>query len=154
MLPASNRAVGANIAAPDVCLTPAGPAVVPVPYTNMALNCMAVQFSTTPHVALAAHAAVKTVTFLNPEDALHALPQHTADMAFVWGPSAGYANATFLHGGYKIVPMAGNIINATHIDSGTESPTNNALVAPIKNMRIMVTSIKPMIMVLIRSCNV
>ena len=45
MLPASNKGVGMNIGFPDVCLTPVGPAVVPIPYPNMALNAMAVPFS-------------------------------------------------------------------------------------------------------------
>ena len=45
MLPASNRGVGQNIGFPDVCLTPAGPVVVPVPYPNIAMNCMAAPFS-------------------------------------------------------------------------------------------------------------
>jgi carboxyl-terminal processing protease len=45
MLPASNRGVGMNIGFPDVCLTPAGPAVVPIPYPNFALNVQAVPFS-------------------------------------------------------------------------------------------------------------
>jgi carboxyl-terminal processing protease len=33
-----------NMGFPDVCLTPAGPAVVPIPYPNMAMNAMAVPF--------------------------------------------------------------------------------------------------------------
>ncbi len=45
MLPASNKGVGMNIGFPDVCLTPVGPAVVPIPYPNIALNAMAVPFS-------------------------------------------------------------------------------------------------------------
>ena len=45
MLPASNRGAGMNIGFPDVCLTPAGPAVVPVPYPNLAMNAQATPFS-------------------------------------------------------------------------------------------------------------
>lgn len=45
MLPASNSGVGMNIGFPDVCLTPAGPAVVPVPYPNLAMNATAVPFA-------------------------------------------------------------------------------------------------------------
>lgn len=45
MLPASNRGVGMNIGFPDVCLTPAGPAVVPIPYPNIAMNVQAAPFS-------------------------------------------------------------------------------------------------------------
>ncbi|HVY47245.1 MAG TPA: DUF4150 domain-containing protein, partial [Minicystis sp.] len=50
MLPASNRGVGETFGFPDVCLTPAGPAVVPVPYPNIGMNAMAVPFS--PNVLL------------------------------------------------------------------------------------------------------
>lgn len=45
MLPASNRGAGMNIGFPDVCNTPVGPAVVPIPYPNFALNAQAVPFS-------------------------------------------------------------------------------------------------------------
>src|SRR4051812_18030329 len=45
MLPASNRGVGMNIGFPDVCLTPAVPAPVPVPYPNIAMNVQAAPFS-------------------------------------------------------------------------------------------------------------
>lgn len=52
MLPASNRGAGQNIGFPDVCLTPAGPAVVPVPYPNIAMNCMAAPFSPVVKVSM------------------------------------------------------------------------------------------------------
>jgi carboxyl-terminal processing protease len=42
MLPASILGPGMNMGFPDVCLTPAGPAVVPIPYPNMAMHAMAV----------------------------------------------------------------------------------------------------------------
>lgn len=45
MLPASNRGVGMNFGFPDVCLTPAFPAPIPIPYPNFALNAQAVPFS-------------------------------------------------------------------------------------------------------------
>ncbi len=44
MLPACNKGVGMNMGFPDVCLTPAGPVPIPVPYPNMAMNAMAVPF--------------------------------------------------------------------------------------------------------------
>ena len=47
MLPASNRGVGMNIGFPDVCLTPVGPAVVPIPYPNFAMHAMAAPFAAT-----------------------------------------------------------------------------------------------------------
>lgn len=45
MMLASNNGVGMNIGFPDVCLTPAAPAPIPVPYPNLAMNAMAVPFS-------------------------------------------------------------------------------------------------------------
>jgi carboxyl-terminal processing protease len=45
MMPASNSGAGMNMGFPDVCLTPAGPAAVPIPYPNMAMNAMAVPFA-------------------------------------------------------------------------------------------------------------
>ncbi|HEY4118865.1 MAG TPA: S41 family peptidase [Byssovorax sp.] len=47
MLPASNKGVGMNMGFPDVCLTPAVPAPVPIPYPNMAMNAMAAPFCPT-----------------------------------------------------------------------------------------------------------
>ena len=41
--------------------------------------------------------------------------------------------------------------NATNVESGTESATNKAFVAPMKNIKIKVTNIKPMMIVLIKS---
>ncbi len=45
MMPASNRGVGGDLAFPDVCKTPAGPVVVPIPYPNLGLNVLAATFS-------------------------------------------------------------------------------------------------------------
>jgi carboxyl-terminal processing protease len=47
MLPASNKGVGMNMGFPDVCLTPAGPVPVPIPYPNIAMNAMAAPFCPT-----------------------------------------------------------------------------------------------------------
>lgn len=45
MLTASNRGAGMNIGFPDVCLTPVGPVVVPIPYPNFGAHATAVAFS-------------------------------------------------------------------------------------------------------------
>jgi carboxyl-terminal processing protease len=45
MLPASNRGAGMNIGFPDVCNTIVGPATVPIPYPNIAMNAQAAPFS-------------------------------------------------------------------------------------------------------------
>ena len=51
-------------------------------------------------------------------------------------------------------PMAGKTIKAMAHDNGTDMATNMALVAPMKNIKITVTKMNPMMMVLIKSCNV
>ncbi len=50
MMPASNRGAGMNVGFPDVCLTPAAPSPIPVPYPNMAMNVQAASFSPTVKV--------------------------------------------------------------------------------------------------------
>lgn len=62
MMPATNRGTGANIGFPDVCLTPAGPAVVPVPYPSIGLHAMAVGFS--PNVYLTGMSALSVAAIL------------------------------------------------------------------------------------------
>ncbi|WP_437967054.1 S41 family peptidase [Sorangium sp. So ce260] len=52
MLPASNNGAGMSIGFPDVCLTPVGPVLVPIPYPNFALNAMAVNFSVKVKVSM------------------------------------------------------------------------------------------------------
>ena len=47
MLPASNKGAGMNMGFPDVCLTPAVPSPIPVPYPNMAMHAMAAPFCPT-----------------------------------------------------------------------------------------------------------
>ncbi len=52
MLPASNRGAGMNIGFPDVCNTIVGPATVPIPYPNFAMNIQAAPFSPTVKVSM------------------------------------------------------------------------------------------------------
>lgn len=52
MLPASNRGAGMNLCFPDVCNTPVGPATVPIPYPNIAMNAQALGFSPTVKVSM------------------------------------------------------------------------------------------------------
>jgi carboxyl-terminal processing protease len=51
MLPASHKGPGLNFGSPDVCLTPVGPVIVPIPYPNFAAHAMAVAF--VPNVLVA-----------------------------------------------------------------------------------------------------
>lgn len=52
MLPASNKGAGMNLGFPDVCNTIVGPATVPIPYPNLAMNMMASKFSTIVKVTM------------------------------------------------------------------------------------------------------
>lgn len=68
---------------------------------------VAVQYGTTPQLLLAIRPGFRTVTFKLAEEAMEALARGEADVAFLWGPTAGYFNKTRLGGAYAIVPMAG-----------------------------------------------
>jgi ABC-type amino acid transport substrate-binding protein/mono/diheme cytochrome c family protein len=69
---------------------------------------VAVQFSTPPQILLASRDDVHSVTFLNPQEAVQALGRHEVDVAFIWGPVAGYLNGTALHGAYQVTPVSGD----------------------------------------------
>jgi ABC-type amino acid transport substrate-binding protein/mono/diheme cytochrome c family protein len=69
---------------------------------------VAVQFSTPPQVALSTRDDVRSVTFLSPEDAAQALGRHEVDVAFIWGPTAGYLNQTAFKGAYQVTPVSGD----------------------------------------------
>ena len=84
----------------------------PRPLTLSSLNDIkgrrvAVQFGTTPQLLLATRPGFTAVTFKLAEEAMEALTRGEADVAFLWGPSAGYFNKTRLGGAYAIVPVAG-----------------------------------------------
>ena len=67
-------------------------------------------------------------------------------------PSANKnANNTIM---FIVKPKAGITRKATNIDKGTLKATKNALVVPMKNIRMINTKMKPIIMVLIKSCKV
>lgn len=52
MIPASNRGAGQSIGFPDVCLTPAAPSPIPVPYPNIGMNAQALGFSPLVKIAM------------------------------------------------------------------------------------------------------
>jgi polar amino acid transport system substrate-binding protein len=68
---------------------------------------VAVQFGTQPQLILATRPGFHVVTFRLAEEALEALARREVDVAFLWGPTAGYYNKTRLGGTYRIVPVAG-----------------------------------------------
>ena len=55
---------------------------------------------------------------------------------------------------FMVNPIFGMIRKATNIDRGTERPTKKALLNPMKNIRIRVTRINPIIAVLLSSSRV
>jgi polar amino acid transport system substrate-binding protein len=69
---------------------------------------VAVQFSTPPQSLLAGESDVQMVTVLSPEEAMQDLANGSADVAFVWGPSAGWLNSTLLHGTDRVVAFEGD----------------------------------------------
>jgi len=68
---------------------------------------VAVQYGTTPQLLLATRPGFQAVTFKLAEEAMEALARGEADVAFLWGPTAGYFNKTRLGGSYAVVPVAG-----------------------------------------------
>lgn len=68
---------------------------------------VAVQFASPPQSLLATREDVQMVTVLSPEEAMRDLAEGRADMAFVWGPSAGWIDKSSLGGAYEILPVAG-----------------------------------------------
>ena len=55
---------------------------------------------------------------------------------------------------FMVKPRLGMNIKAKNEETGTDSPTNMALVVPIKNMRTRVTKTNPIMMELVKSFTV
>jgi polar amino acid transport system substrate-binding protein len=75
--------------------------------SDLAGHRVAVQFASPPQNLLAARDDVPTVTALSPEEAMRDLAEGQADVAFIWGPSAGWIDKSTLGGAYEIVPVTG-----------------------------------------------
>ncbi len=63
---------------------------------------VAVQYQTTPQNLLALRDEIEKVTVLSPEEGMKALDQGKADVAFIWGPVAGWLNKTEYGDRYQI----------------------------------------------------
>ncbi|WFU41417.1 transporter substrate-binding domain-containing protein [Bradyrhizobium sp. CB82] len=63
---------------------------------------VAVQFASTPQNLLASRDDIQKVTVLSPEEGMQALDQGKADVAFIWGPVAGWLNKTTYSDRYQI----------------------------------------------------
>jgi ABC-type amino acid transport substrate-binding protein len=69
---------------------------------------VAVQFSSAPQNLLAGESDVQMVTELSAEEAMRDLAEGKADVAFIWGASAGWLNRSVMHGAYRVVPFEGD----------------------------------------------
>jgi polar amino acid transport system substrate-binding protein len=63
---------------------------------------VAVQYQSTPQNLLALRDEIQKVTVLSPEEGMQALDQGKVDVAFIWGPVAGWLNKTEYHDRYVI----------------------------------------------------
>jgi ABC-type amino acid transport substrate-binding protein/cytochrome c5 len=63
---------------------------------------VAVQYASTPQNLLAMRDDIEKVTVLSPEEGMQALDQGRADVAFIWGPTAGWLNMTAYKDRYQI----------------------------------------------------
>lgn len=63
---------------------------------------VAVQYLSTPQNLLAQRDEIEKVTVLSPEEGMKVLDQGKADIAFIWGPVAGWLNKTEYNGRYEI----------------------------------------------------
>ena len=69
---------------------------------------VAVQYETTPQNLLAQRDDIEKVTVLTPDEGMNALEQGKADVAFIWGPVAGWLNKTAYANRYRIRPVEGS----------------------------------------------
>jgi len=72
---------------------------------------VAVQYQTTPQNMLAQRDEIVKVTVLSPDEGMKALDQGKADVAFVWGPVAGWLNKTVYNGKYDIQSVDGEALS-------------------------------------------
>ncbi|MHC4047396.1 c-type cytochrome [Bradyrhizobium sp. 23AC] len=63
---------------------------------------VAVQFASTPQNLLATRDDIQKVTVLSPEEGMQALDRGKADVAFIWGPVAGWLNKTVYQDRYRV----------------------------------------------------
>jgi polar amino acid transport system substrate-binding protein len=69
---------------------------------------VAVQYQTTPQNLLALRDDIEKVTVLSPDEGMKALDVGKVDVAFVWGPTAGWLNKTQYQSRYKLYTVGGN----------------------------------------------
>ncbi len=110
MMPASNRALGGNVGFPDVKLTPAAPAPLPIPYPNLAPNTLAAVFSPNIYVGYVPQlslASITPMTLGNQAGVLHPL------FMMAGGQTAGNPRVLIncIPAKHLCVPTWGNLFN-------------------------------------------
>jgi ABC-type amino acid transport substrate-binding protein len=68
---------------------------------------VAVQLATPPHFLVAALDGVEPVTVRSAEEGMRALAEGRVDVAYLWGPSAGYLNRTAYRDRFRVQPVDG-----------------------------------------------
>jgi len=68
---------------------------------------VAVQYQTTPQNLLAGRDDIEKVTVLTPDEGMSVIAQGKADVAFVWGPVAGWLNKATYQSRFRIQPVDG-----------------------------------------------
>ena len=145
MMPSSNQGVGMNIGFPDVCLTPAAPSPIPVPYPNLGQNAVGMPFCPTillsfcpahnmgakPMLTNGDEAGAAHATFIgtgannmgNPRILLQGMPAET-----LCNPTAGnkYNNPI----GAKLVPSVTNCLMGACPGEGPQALAAEMLDAP------------------------
>ena len=67
-----------------------------------------VQYSSTPHLLVNQLEGFKSTTYRSAEEALGALAKGEVDVAFLWGPVAGYENKTRWASRWRVTPVSGH----------------------------------------------
>ena len=110
MMPSSNKGVGMNFGFPDICNTIVGPATVPLPYPNLALNTTASPFS--PLVKLSMVPAINMgsmIPMTMGDEAGTAHPMVKGPGRYTFGNPIVYIDS--LPGIHLLCPTMGNLVN-------------------------------------------
>jgi len=113
MLPASVKGPGMNMGFPDVCLTPAVPAPIPIPYPNMGMHAMAAPFC--PTILLQAMPALNMGSMI----------------PLTMGDNAGVANPVFMQVGTFTMGSPKVILQGMPAITMTSMTTGNAMNNPV-----------------------
>src|SRR5512133_1815765 len=110
MFPGSNRGAGGNMGFPDVCLTPAAPAPVPMPYPNIAMNAQASGFSPTVKFTMMNALNLGTrISMTSGDDSGSAHPSFKQAGAYTMGNPTVFVN--MMPAIHLLCPTTGNNMN-------------------------------------------